>query len=231
MGTNKITGVGDPTAAQDVATKNYIDVLYGSTASAAISAAAAATSASDAATSATDAGNSATAAGTSETNAGISETNAAASAAAAAQSAIDAAAFTPDQTGNSGKFLTTDGTDTSWATVDALPSQTDNAGKYLTTDGTNASWAVVNVTPALDDLSDVTITTPSSGEGLVYNGSGWVNGTVGGNTTTSGLYEMSNTISTDYVIGSGNNAMSAGPITISSGFSVTIPSGSRWAIV
>ena len=231
MGTNKITGVGDPTASQDVATKNYIDVLYGSTASAAISAAAAATSASDAATSATDAGNSATAAGTSETNAGISETNAAASAAAAAQSAIDAAAFTPDQTGNSGKFLTTDGTDTSWATVDALPSQTDNAGKYLTTDGTNASWAVVNVTPALDDLSDVTITTPSSGEGLVYNGSGWVNGTVGGNTTTSGLYEMSNTISTDYVIGSGNNAMSAGPITISSGFSVTIPSGSRWAIV
>ena len=231
MGTNKITGVGDPTNAQDVVTKNYSDTLFGSTADAATSAAAAATSASNAATSATNAGNSATAASTSETNAGVSETNAAASAAAAAQSAIDAAAFTPNQTGNSGKFLTTDGTDTSWATVDALPSQTGNAGKYLTTDGTDATWAVVNVTPALNDLSDVTITTPSSGEGLVYNGSGWVNGAVSGNTTTSGLYEMANTISTDYVIGSGNNAMSAGPITISSGFSVTIPSGSRWAIV
>ena len=89
----------------------------------------------------------------------------------------------------------------------------------------------MNVTPALDDLSDVTITTPSSGEGIVYNGSAWVNGTVGGNTTTSGLYEMANAITTDYTIGTGNNALSAGPITINSGISVTIPSGSRWAIV
>ena len=46
----------------------------------------------------------------------------------------------PSQTGNSGKFLTTDGSSTSWATVDALPSQTGNAGKVLTTDGTSASW-------------------------------------------------------------------------------------------
>jgi hypothetical protein len=127
--------------------------------------------------------------------------------------------------------LTTDGSVTSWAAVDALPDQTGNSGKYLTTDGTDASWAVVNVTPALDDLSDVTITTPSSGEGIVYNGSAWVNGTVGGNTTTSGLYEMANAITTDYTIGTGNNALSAGPITINSGISVTIPSGSRWAIV
>ena len=51
------------------------------------------------------------------------------------------------QTGNSGKFLTTDGTDTSWATVDALPSQSDNSGKYLTTDGTDASWATVDAFP------------------------------------------------------------------------------------
>ncbi len=47
----------------------------------------------------------------------------------------------PSQTGNSGKFLTTDGTDASWATVDTLPSQTGNAGKFLTTDGTDASWS------------------------------------------------------------------------------------------
>lgn len=47
----------------------------------------------------------------------------------------------PSQTGNSGKFLTTDGTDASWATVDALPSQTGNADKLLITDGTNVSWS------------------------------------------------------------------------------------------
>ena len=64
----------------------------------------------------------------------------------------------------------------------------------------------------------------------VYDGSAWA-AVGGGNTTTQGLYEMANTISANYSITSGNNAMSAGPITINSGVSVTIPSGSRWAIV
>ena len=53
-------------------------------------------------------------------------------------------ALAPSQTSNAGKYLTTDGTNTSWGTVNALPSQTGNAGKYLTTDGTNASWATVS---------------------------------------------------------------------------------------
>lgn len=44
----------------------------------------------------------------------------------------------PLQSGNAGKFVTTDGTTASWATV--YPSQTGNAGKYLKTDGTNATW-------------------------------------------------------------------------------------------
>jgi hypothetical protein len=34
-----------------------------------------------------------------------------------------------------------------WAQVDALPSQTGNSGKYLTTDGTNASWDVIVTDP------------------------------------------------------------------------------------
>ena len=50
----------------------------------------------------------------------------------------------PSQTGNSGKYLVTDGFTISWATVTALPSQTSNAGKYLTTDGTSASWGTVS---------------------------------------------------------------------------------------
>ena len=54
----------------------------------------------------------------------------------------------PDQSGNAGKFLTTDGTDASWADVDALPDQSGNAGKFLTTDGTDASWQVVDALPA-----------------------------------------------------------------------------------
>ena len=53
-------------------------------------------------------------------------------------------ALAPSQTSNSGKYLTTDGTNTSWATVNALPSQTGQNGKYLTTDGSTASWATVS---------------------------------------------------------------------------------------
>jgi len=52
----------------------------------------------------------------------------------------------PSQTGNSGKYLTTDGSSKSWGTVSqyALPSQTGNSGKFLTTNGTAESWGTVN---------------------------------------------------------------------------------------
>jgi hypothetical protein len=32
---------------------------------------------------------------------------------------------------------------TQWSTIDALPSQSGNSGRYLTTDGSTASWQVV----------------------------------------------------------------------------------------
>ena len=51
------------------------------------------------------------------------------------------------------------------------------------------------------------------------------------NTTTKGLYEHAHTISANYSITSGNNAMSAGPVTVDTGYSVTVPSGSVWTIV
>ena len=115
MGTSKITGLGDPTAAQDAATKTYVDTqrdtrlaLSGGTMSGAINMGSNLitnvtdpASAQDAATknyidtlfgSTTDAATSAAAAATSESNAATSETNAANSATAAASSATNAAA-------------------------------------------------------------------------------------------------------------------------------------------
>jgi hypothetical protein len=49
--------------------------------------------------------------------------------------------------GTNGYYLKADSTTATglvWATVDALPSQTGNSGKFLTTNGTTASWAVVD---------------------------------------------------------------------------------------
>ena len=74
MGANKITGLADPTLAQDAATKSYIDTIFGSTTSAAASAAAAASSASSASASASSASSSATAAAGSATSAAASYT-------------------------------------------------------------------------------------------------------------------------------------------------------------
>lgn len=47
--------------------------------------------------------------------------------------------------GSSGQVLTSNGNAApTWQSVSTLPSQTGNSGKYLTTDGTNASWATVS---------------------------------------------------------------------------------------
>lgn len=52
--------------------------------------------------------------------------------------------------GTNGYYLKADSAQATglvWSQVDALPSQTGNAGKYLTTDGTNPSWASVTTDP------------------------------------------------------------------------------------
>jgi hypothetical protein len=65
----------------------------------------------------------------------------------AIQTQLNAKAVYPVQTSQSGKYLTTDGTETSWATVDALPAQANNSGYYLTTNGTAASWQPITTDP------------------------------------------------------------------------------------
>lgn len=49
----------------------------------------------------------------------------------------------PTQTGHNGEYLTTDGTNSSWA--DVLPTQTGHTGEYLTTDGSVASWSAITI--------------------------------------------------------------------------------------
>lgn len=66
-----------------------------------------------------------------------------------------------------------------------------------------------------------------------YNGSAW--GSIGGGATGGGsdqvFFENGQTVGTNYTLTTNKNAVSAGPIVISAGITVTIPSGSNWAIV
>ena len=72
----------------------------------------------------------------------------------------------------------------------------------------------------------------TSGQVLTSNGNDAPTWQDGGGTVASGcIYENSQTISANYSITSGKNAMSAGPITISSGVTVTVTSGSTYTIV
>jgi hypothetical protein len=45
------------------------------------------------------------------------------------------------------------------------------------------------------------------------------------------VYENDITISVDYTITTNKNAMSAGPLTLNSGITVTVPSGSTWVVL
>lgn len=66
-----------------------------------------------------------------------------------------------------------------------------------------------------------------------WNGTAW--GGVGGGATGGGsdrvFLENDQTVTTNYTITSGRNAVSAGPVTVTPGITVTIPAGSTWRIV
>lgn len=48
---------------------------------------------------------------------------------------------------------------------------------------------------------------------------------------SSGIIEMANTISSNYTVSSGFNALSGGPIEVANGVEITIPDGSTWTVV
>jgi len=105
-------------------------------------------------------------------------------------------------------------------------SNTPTNGYFLSAQSGNTggmTWAEVDALPSQSS---------NSGKYLTTNGSAasWAVLDTDANTTTKGLYEHAHTIAANYSITSGNNAMTAGPITINSSISVTIPSGSTWVI-
>lgn len=84
---------------------------------------------------------------------------------------------------------------------DLLPSQTGNSGKFLTTNGTTASWSSTPI------------------------------GAATGGGTDRVFFEGDQTITTSYTLTANKNAMSPGPVAISTGATVTVPTGATWTVV
>ena len=98
--------------------------------------------------------------------------------------------------------------------ADVFPASGDN----IDAAGVNTAYSLESGTNVMFIAQDATDWDTISGGG----GSGSI--------TTNGLYEHAHTISANYVITTNNNALTAGPITIDTGVSVTIPTGSTWVI-
>jgi hypothetical protein len=66
-----------------------------------------------------------------------------------------------------------------------------------------------------------------------YTGSLWssIGGGAKGGNADSVFFENDQTITTNYTMTTNKNAVTAGPITVNSGITVTIPSGSSWVVV
>jgi hypothetical protein len=128
-------------------------------------------------------------------------------------------ALAPSQTGNNGKYLTTDGTNTSWATAAASITVTNDVA--TATDiypllGTITSGTLTAVNTSNANL----LYTPSTGE-LKADEMNAMNG----------IFVNSATVTANYTIPSGSNAMSAGPVTVNSGVTVTVSGGSVWTVI
>jgi hypothetical protein len=124
------------------------------------------------------------------------------------------------------------------AALSVTESQISDLGTYVVETSATGSAEIPSGTTAQRDGTPAAgylrfNTTDSSFEG--YDGSAW--GAIGGGGGATGgggdqvFYENGQTITTSYTLTTNTNAMSTGPLTVNSGVSVTVPSGSRWVVL
>lgn len=133
--------------------------------------------------------------------------------------------------GSNGQILTLASGVPSWAAapvtgITITDDTTTNATRYLTftsaTTGTitgeDVSSTKLQYNPSTGTTSSPNVTASGTVTGALVN-------------ATNGIVINSQTVAASYSIPSGSSAMSAGPITVASGQSVTVASGSRWVVL
>ena len=116
-----------------------------------------------------------------------------------------------------------------------------NGGTGITSLGSGV--ATFLGTPSSANLA-AAVTDETGTGALVFAGSPTFTGTVGAAAITAtglisasvataenGMFVNKQTVAADYTIASGYNALSAGPVTVNSGITVTVSSGSTWGVV
>lgn len=167
-----------------------------------------------------------------ETNWGGAAADAAASSAAAAATSASGAATSAT---NASTAASNAATSASAAATSASQAATVLAASVPRTSATGAAVLPAGTTAQRDGSPVLGYMrynqTLNQFEG--YGASGW--GSIGGGASGAGgdkvFIENDQSVTADYTITSGKNAMSAGPITINAGVTVTVPSGSVWTIV
>lgn len=129
-----------------------------------------------------------------------------------------------------------------WVTVGTLAST--NLGLMPLAGGTFTGNVIFGTTGAIELPDGTTGERPTGVAGMIrynttltqfegYKAGAW--GAIGGGATGGSsddvFYENGQTVTTSYTLSTGKNAMSAGPVTINAGATVTVPSGASWVVV
>jgi hypothetical protein len=126
-------------------------------------------------------------------------------------------------------------TDSTNLTFDGSNLQIGAQGDLRLADSDSSNYVALQAPGTV--ASNVTFTLPNadgtSGQVLQTNGSGTLSfTTVSSPAKASGaLITNTTTVSESYTVPSGTNAFSVGPITVSSGYAITVSSGQRWVVI
>ena len=139
------------------------------------------------------------------------------------------AALTLGTTGTDLSSTVANGTTTPVITLQVPTASATNRGALSSADWTTFNGKAPSVTYTTNYVPyGQGTTTPNQSSSYTFDGT---TQTAPIQRASNGIVVNSKTVSASYSIASGDNAMSAGPITVASGQSVTVASGSRWVIL